>query len=226
MSPAKQDKPVEKVQPLPLPTSTKKAALPTIYDSDSDDLSDTERILLERRRKNDEWMEQIEKERQERKEAEMGRRKVLEEEEQKVKEQEEKKRVEDERKKQAKEEQRRKARERREADKRQKAKEKEAKQRLKEEEKAKAAACPPRVPQYMGEIDDDEGKWKQVAFIGADFFVCRNAECYRGENAGGAGSGTGCSFAASPQPRPALNRGNGCGVLQTSQGDFRNFSLM
>ncbi|XP_060534419.1 histone-lysine N-methyltransferase SETD1 isoform X2 [Cylas formicarius] len=36
----------------------------SIYDSDSDE-SDTERILLERRRKNTEWMEQIEKERQE-----------------------------------------------------------------------------------------------------------------------------------------------------------------
>ncbi|ENN77633.1 hypothetical protein D910_07611 [Dendroctonus ponderosae] len=153
LSGSKLDKTLEKKQPLPLAISTK-AALPNVYDSDSDDLSDTERILLERRRKNDEWMEQIEKERQERKEAEMGRRKVLEEEEQKVRELEEKKRVEDERKKQAKEEQRSKARERREAEKRQKAKEKEEKQRLKEE-KAKAA-CPPRVPQYMGEIDDDE----------------------------------------------------------------------
>ncbi|XP_030747354.1 histone-lysine N-methyltransferase SETD1 [Sitophilus oryzae] len=60
----------EKLSPI-LPLSTKpKSNYYSIFNSDSDE-SDTERILMERRRKNDEWMEQIEKERQERKAAQM-----------------------------------------------------------------------------------------------------------------------------------------------------------
>ncbi|KAL1500734.1 hypothetical protein ABEB36_006180 [Hypothenemus hampei] len=73
-----------------------------IYNSDSDEMSDTERILLERRRKNDEWMEQIERERKERDEAEQGRKKAIEEEEER-KRNEQKKTVATEQKRQLKE---------------------------------------------------------------------------------------------------------------------------
>ncbi|KAF7283644.1 hypothetical protein GWI33_023282 [Rhynchophorus ferrugineus] len=53
------------------PVEKSKSNYYNIFDSDSD-ASDTERILMERRRKNDEWMEQIEKERQERVAAQSG----------------------------------------------------------------------------------------------------------------------------------------------------------
>jgi len=128
-----------------------------LYDSDSDDVSDTERILLERRRKNDEWMEQIEKERKIKEEEEMGKRRALEEEERQKREEDERRREEACRKKRERDEKRSKEKERKEAEKKQKALEREEKKRLKEE--AKIQRSPPRVPEIMGEIDDDdEGK--------------------------------------------------------------------
>ncbi|CAH1134174.1 unnamed protein product [Ceutorhynchus assimilis] len=146
--------------------STPKNNFDNIYDSDSDDHSETERILLERRRKNDEWMEQIEKERQERDQAERDKRLVQQEEDKKRREHEEQRKEDDRRKKQEKERERQEKREkekaRKEAEKIKKAKEKEERERRKAEKAKAMLESPPRIPEYMGEIDDDDEETKSA----------------------------------------------------------------
>ncbi|XP_050314928.1 histone-lysine N-methyltransferase SETD1-like isoform X3 [Anthonomus grandis grandis] len=143
-------------QPLKEEEKKKKNDYRSIYDSDNSDADsdDLERILLERRRKNDEWMEQIEKEREERESADVERRKRIEEEERVKREAEERRREEERRakeeKERAREEKRAKERQRRETEKKRKEEERREKQRLKEEEKMM------KVKRKMREVEVEE----------------------------------------------------------------------